>query len=217
MEVKLIDGTITHLNLSEKALAHFEDERNCTNHIMGQIKDNYFAGIVTKEDKVILDIGSNIGLFALHFSPFADRIICVEPTPSHMEIQKEILSGTNCEFEEAALSDHTGLANLALCDHNTTMNSLQFYFKDRIVVNSISLKSLCRKYSLTKVDLCKIDIEGSEWVAITEKTLEPIFNIINKIFIEVHPVDCRDEFKKKFEKVGYKVEYCKHDGLLCTK
>lgn len=217
MEVKLINGHIKFLNLSKEAQSHFDDERNCTSHMMDQIKDNYFEGIVTPNDKVILDIGANIGLFALHFTPYAERIICVEPTPSHMVIQKEILKDTICEFEEAALSDYTGIAPLDLCSHNTTMNSLKYISGKHIIVDSLTLKSLCRKYALTKVDFCKIDIEGSEWIAITEKTLEPVFDIIDKIFIEIHPPESRDEFKKRFEAVGYKVEYCKSDGLLCTK
>lgn len=217
MEIKLIDGSIKHLTLSEKSLSHFADEKNCTSHMMDQIKDNYFEGIVTKEDKVILDIGSNIGLFALHFSPYAERIICVEPTPSHMEIQKEILNGSICEFEDSALSDCTGLTSFTLCNHNTTMNSLKYVSGKHIVVESITLEDLCKKYSLSKIDFCKIDIEGSEWVAITEEALSPIFDIIDKIFLEVHPPERRDEMKAIFKAVGYKVEYCKIDGLLCTK
>lgn len=217
MEVKLIDGSVKFIPLSDAGISHFADGRNCTDHIMAQINDDYFAGIVTPWDEVILDIGSNIGLFALHFTPYGKRIICVEPTPSHMAIQKEILKGTICELEQSALSDYVGIATFDLCEDNTTMNSLSSDSEEHIIVNSVTLKSLCKKYSLTKVDFCKIDIEGSEYVAITEETLRPVFHIINKLFIEVHPPEKRDEFKTIFESVGYKVEYCKHDGLLCTK
>ena len=217
MEIKLIDGTKKTVNLSDVTTRHFADARSCVPHMMSQINDNYFEGIITKEDKVILDIGANIGLFALHFTPYAERIICVEPTPSHMAIQKEILKGTICEFEESALSDHTGIDKMFLCDENSTMNSLEIRSGERFSVNCLTLEDLCKKYSLTKVDFCKIDIEGSEWVAITKETLKPVFEIIDKAWIEVHPPESRGEFKRIFEAVGYKVEYCKHDGLLCTK
>lgn len=217
MEIKLIDGLVKFIPLSDEGVKHFADEKNCTSHTLDQIKDNIFEGMVSKNDKVILDIGSNIGLFSLHFLPYAERIISVEPTPSHMAIQKEILNGTICEFEESALSDYTGVAPFDLCDHNTTMNSLTYNSGNHIKVNCITLEDLCKKYSLSKIDFCKIDIEGSEWIAITEKTLKPVFNIIDKIFIEIHPPESRDIFKGMLESIGYNVVYFKTDGLVCTK
>jgi FkbM family methyltransferase len=217
MEVTLIDGTTKVLNLSPATKHHFEDPRNCISHMKAQIDNNYFEGIVTERDKVILDIGANVGLFALHFSPYAERIICVEPTPWFVDIQKEILEGEIYEYAEYALSSFTGSVYFNLCTHNSTMNSLEPREGAAFPVKCLTLNDLCKKYSLTKVDFCKIDIEGSEWVAITEETLKPVFNIINKIFVEVHPPERRTELKKVFEAVGYKVGYCKHDGLLCTK
>jgi FkbM family methyltransferase len=216
LEIKLIDGSTKDLNLSEAAKAYFEDEKNCVSHMLDQIKDNYFKDIVLSEDKVILDIGSNIGLFALHFTPYAERIISVEPTKSHMAIQKEILTGSVCEFEESALGDKTGIGHFSLCAFNSTMNGLTKVVGD-YTVNTFTLEDLCKKYELTKVDFCKIDIEGGEWLAITEETLKPVFNIIDKIFIEIHPPESRDRFKDIFISVGYSVAYHKCDGLICIK
>ena len=37
-------------------------------------------------DKVIIDLGANIGLVSMHLAPYADKIISVEPTPNHFDI-----------------------------------------------------------------------------------------------------------------------------------
>ena len=69
------------------------------------------------------------------------------------------------------------------------------------------------------VDFCKIDIEGSEMIAITEETLKPVYDKIDRMFIEVHSTYSGADVKweehliinrKKIEKildsVGYKYE-----------
>ena len=70
------------------------------------------------------------------------------------------------------------------------------------------LYDLCKKYNLTNVDFCKIDIEGSEDLAITAETVKPVNHIIKKFSIELHPrtLEMQDKYAAIFEESGYKVE-----------
>lgn len=233
--------TITHINhstseiniITDKAKQHFADPYNYTVEILAQFDQHLYENYITAKDKIILDIGANVGLFALHVLPYVERIVCVEPTPEHMEIQKELLDKytdtygqddlilpyDNIEHEQSALNSYTGKTTFNWCGINTTMNSLQSRGDRSFEVDCITLKDLCEKYSLTKVDLCKVDIEGSEWQAITAETLEPVKHIIDKYFIELHPPtqESQEQMKTVFEAVGYKVEKVYHDSLFCTR
>lgn len=220
MKIIQIDGTGLDFDISDSELAfHFANQYNYTDAILAQFKDNLYKQFIAPADRVILDIGANVGLFALHVMPYVDRIICVEPTPEHMSKQRKILTGYPVEHEEAALSDHTGETKFYWCGINTTMNSLQPRGDREFMVPCITLKDLCDKYKLQKVNFCKIDIEGSEWTALTPETIKPVYDTIDKIFVELHPPDSasQEKFKAVFEEAGYIVETFIHDSLFCHK
>lgn len=200
---------------------HFSDPYNYTKEIMDQFHWNYYKDLIPANASVVLDIGANVGLFALHVSTLQKlkRLICVEPTPEHMKLQREVLQHLPfIEHEEAALASHTGRTIFHWCGINTTMNSLQQRGDRSFEVNAITLEDLLNKYNLGSVDFLKIDVEGSEDVAITEETLRPVYGRIKKMFIELHPPtgESQDKFQKIFEAVGYKVERYVHDSLICT-
>jgi len=219
MEITKIDGTEEEIKaVSESAKNHLKDDRNYVPAILAQfIKDGY-SKFITKEDRVILDIGANIGLFALYVSPFAEKIVCVEPTPEHITIAKEILKGLPVEFEEAALSDRTGTVSFSRNPENSTTNAIGSS-PDSVTVKSLSLEDLCKLHNLTRVDFCKIDIEGGEWLAITPETLKPVYKLLNKVYIELHPCDqaARDKMTATFDTAGYVVKQNTYESLVCYK
>ncbi len=218
MKIKLIDGNYADVRMETPAVrAHFVDPYNYTDAILDQFEHSIYHEYLTADDKIILDIGANIGLFALHVSPYAEKIICVEPTPSHMAKQQEILKGLPVTHVEAALSNKVGEQDFHWCGINTTMNSLQDRHSGiKFKVKTTTLQELIRLVP-GNIDFCKIDIEGSEWQAITYDTLAVASAFIKKIFIELHPPNqhSQDYFKKIFEAVGYKVEVIIHDTLFC--
>lgn len=223
MNIKLINGQDQEIHSFGKDLAmHFADPHNYTKEILEQFNDSIYKDYIQPGDDVILDIGANVGLFALHVTPFAKKIICVEPTPSHMEKQKIILAPLKDKVihEEAALSDTIGTDKFHWCGINTTMNSLQDrHSGQHFLVRTVTLEWLCSTNNLKKVNFAKIDIEGSEWKAIQVHTVKPVYDIIDKIFIELHPPDqhSQEHFQAIFEEVGYKVERVIHDTLFCYK
>lgn len=211
--------------LNEQISNHFEDTRNCTREILHQtnqegIYDNY----IDANDKIVLDIGANIGLFAIHVSPYAEKIYCVEPTPSHVQILRDITKDfSNIEVIEAAISNESGVVDFYSFDSNTTMNSLIFRESLPITVKSYSLPDLMDELGLDKVDFCKIDIEGSEVIALNEEIISSISNRIKKLFIEFHWVGetsytvHRDRYSDIFKNHGYSVESVSVDAIYCYK
>ena len=222
--MKLIDGTYFEIDLTGIE-GHFNNPYNYTKEIIEQFDHDIYKGIVTKNDKIIIDLGANAGLFTLHVLPYAKKIICVEPTPEHVEVQLEVVNQGLKKFntvvfhEQAAINYYTGKANFHRCGINFTMNSLHHQNREQsFEVNCITLSDLLDKYNLDYVDFCKIDIEGGEDFAITTETLKACKGRIKKIFIELHPgtKDYQNKYKPIFEAAGFNVVFNYDDALICT-
>lgn len=215
--MRLIDGTHRELNIiSEQAQKHFADDNNYTKFIIAEWEDLPYSKYI-KPGSVILDIGANVGLFALHVKPYAKRIFCVEPTPQHMEIQRELLRPWDVNHEQAALNNYTGKTKFHLEPVNTTMNTIRS--DGNIEVDCITLKDLCDKYSLKTVDFCKVDIEGSEWQALTVERIKEVAGIIKAFFVELHPrtAEAQHDMAARFTEAGYMVELVDYNGsIYCT-
>lgn len=229
--MKQINGNVLELDLSDPELSeHFKNPYNYTKEIIEQFDHDIYKGIVTQTDKIILDIGANVGLFAFHTLPYYNRIVCVEPTPSHFSKLKKVLDQIDAlslnsgyvrgiQAENSALNSYTGKAKFHTCGINTTMNSLHYQNRDApIEVDCITLADLLDKYNLDRVDLCKIDIEGGEDIAITTDLLKACNGRIKKVFIELHPgtTESQDKFTKIFEDAGFVVKKNHNDALICT-
>lgn len=212
--MKLINGKSIELNIvSDAAKAHFAEPTNYTAFIIQEWEDLPYSKYINP-GSVILDIGANIGLFALHVAPYAKRLVCVEPTPQHMQIQKELIQ---VEHEQAALSDHPGRTRFHLEPVNTTMNTIRQ--DGGLEVDCITLLDLCNKYNLQTVDFCKVDIEGSEWQALTVERIKEVAGIIKAFFVELHPrtAEAQMDMAARFTEAGYMVELVDYNGsIYCT-
>lgn len=219
--MKLINGKEMDLLIySEAAKKHFEAENNYTAFILQEWEGLPYSKYI-KPGSVILDIGANVGLFALHVLPYVKKVVCVEPTPGHMQIQKELLkdnhtgSSAIVAHEQAALNYYTGKAKFRNEPVNTTMNTLR-ESPDAYDVDCITLKNLCEKHSLASVDFCKVDIEGSEWQALIVERIKEVSGIINFFFVELHPrsLESQVNMGERFEAAGYKVDMVDYNGSI---
>lgn len=218
--MKLIDGTIYEIPMDdEEVKQHFDNPHNYTQAIIDQFENNYYDFLAGKKDLTVLDIGANVGLFALHIAPIAKRLICIEPTPSHFSKLEKLTSHLpQVERWNFALAGSTGPQTFYQCEINTTMNSLQWRGDREIQVKGMTLPDLLG-HSDVHIDLCKIDIEGSEEFAITVDLVRQVYDRIDKIFIELHPPEETSQTKYAgiFALAGYKVKKYFHDSLLATK
>jgi FkbM family methyltransferase len=185
------------------------------------IYDRFFDG---KDGLTILDFGGNIGMFSLHVHDRAQAVYAIEPTPAHFAILSELTKPyENIKPMQYALGGKDEEVSFYICDENTTMNSLVNNYGKQIKVQAITVKSLVDKLGLSVVDFVKCDIEGSEMVAITVDTVEPVKDIVKSWFLEVHRTERgtheenRNVLKGVFEACGYTVEIIGFDTLYAYK
>ena len=226
INLRLINGSNYQINLDTEELKnHFDNRVNCTLEILHQFNNiNYYDNFISKDDKIILDIGGNIGLFSIHVSPYAEKIITLEPTPSHYKLLTKLTSNfKNIHPMKLALSNKSGTERFYTCEANSTMNSLLTRGHKYFDVNSISLEDLIKNNNLKKINFAKIDIEGSEVIALNEEVIKFISDKIDKVLIEFHDVGDglgyghRTRFGEYFEKSNYKINYFGPDGLFAYK
>lgn len=225
IKLKRIDGSIHNIHTSAPdVIAHFNNGANYTRTILDQFKDDYYKHFITKDDKVFLDLGANVGLFTLHVTPWATKIVSVEPTPSHFGVLTHLTS----QFEtvlrvQAAVADKTGKTTFYTCAGNTTTNSLlPSAGPTSFEVNCISLPDLLARAGTSSFDFIKIDIEGSELVFLTDANIKLLSEIANKLFIEFHPCAGKSQtahrnhyaalFSKYLKVIPYGI-----DALFCKK
>jgi FkbM family methyltransferase len=216
--INQVNGKTLKLNLNDDLQKHFDNPTNYAPTIINQINNDEFYKrfFVGKKDLVVLDIGANIGLFSLHVYPACKHIIAFEPTPSHYQKLEYLTSGTNVELRQKALSNTEGTTKFFLAAPNSTMNSLvQHYGNESLEVPCTTLSSILEQEQLDHVDFCKIDIEGSEMIAITHEEIAKVADKIARFYVEVHhtaSINGNDLTKNKpiltgiFEDNGYKIE-----------
>lgn len=85
---RLIDLTCA----DDRVNQHYMDPRNFVDAILHQtnVERIYERWFRHKQDLTVLDIGGNIGLFALHVEDTAKTVISVEPTPDHYDILSKL-------------------------------------------------------------------------------------------------------------------------------
>jgi FkbM family methyltransferase len=139
------------------------------------IKDNYYHLKPEQvKNKVIVDIGANIGAFSLLCSKWeAKRIIAFEPEPHNFQILQMniVLNSAKIEAHNQAVSKK----GWSMID-NASGHS-QIGRAVGIKVEVISLNDI----KINKIDLLKCDAEGGEYEIFedaTDKTLNKIDRII---------------------------------------
>ena len=161
--ITLADKSQIELNLSTPDLvSHFSNGVNYTGAILEQFNNReYYKQFVDESDKVMLDLGANVGMFAIYATPYCERIVCVEPTPSHFKLLNDLTASfKNIETMQCAVSPVDGFVTFYIEPNNTTMNSLVPRSGTPIMVEGLTLKSIMKRANIEKVDFVKMDIEG---------------------------------------------------------
>ena len=200
--------------------SYYSDSRSWIQTIIEQIKTDkiYDDYCKDKKDITILDLGANVGLVSLYLSDIASKILAVEAGPKQIELLKQNCKNEkNIEIIEAAISGKNEDVTFFMKPDNNTTNSLiqsNSNTEYSITVKGITIPKLLEEHNIEKVDFCKIDIEGSEMVALTEDIIKQFYDKIDFIFLEVHatnPINWRQDLRQNlvklynlFEKCGYK-------------
>lgn len=208
--------------LSHDMKKHFDVPINHAHTILGQINRGMYAKwFEGKANLRCVDFGANVGLVSLYMLPACKELYCVEPTPNHYNLLKELLDNNNPDkctihYSDAAL--HSANEKVVFMTGHSTENkitSVDGYGNGKIEVQGLTLSTFLSVSGADRmgeiIDFCKVDIEGGEIFALTNEELKKTRGKVRTFFVECHPSQnysmesCVDELTKRFKKNGYKV------------
>ena len=168
----------------------------------------------TTPEPVIIDCGSNIGMSILYFKDLFPKakISGFEANPNTYKLLKKNVETNNLQdvqLYNVALSDHDGEISFFISENiGTLVGSTR---SDR--GGSVELKCVASKLSdhikhFDKIDLIKMDVEGSEHLIIKDLVESSCMKIADQFLVEYHHHINNDpsmlaDFLKKFETSGF--------------
>ena len=181
---------------------------------------NYFFQSQT-DTPLIIDCGANIGVSMLYFKhlfPNA-QVHCFEPNPDTFQILEKNKAENHLNgvfLNLLALSNQTGeIAFYTSGDAATLVSSLNSKRggNQRILTPTMRLSDYLKGFE--KVDLLKIDVEGSEWAIVEDLDATHCFDKIDQLIVEYHhkiegEVSQFSQFLKIFEDNGFEYNLTTH-------
>ena len=137
--------------------------------------------------RFIVDAGANVGFSALRFQrefPGA-TIVGLEPEPRNIiQFKKNCGPYSNIVLDEGALwSINTRLRIRSL---DADQDGFQVEESEHGDVEAISVDEVMRRHHLPRIDLLKVDIEGSEKVVFSHPDAKYWLRSIGMIMVETH-------------------------------
>ena len=162
--------------------------------------DNQYKINFDKKAKVVIDGGTNIGLFSIKIKNEIPnvKIICIEPDAENFLLAKQNLASySNIYFENAGLWNED--TKLKVYDKHNCGKWGMVVEEDKIngTVDAISINSLLAKYDIDFIDVLKLDIESSE-KQLFSKNYQDWLPKVKLIIIEFH-----DGFEKGCSKTFF--------------
>jgi len=187
-----------------------------------ELEHKYILEKILKPEMNVLDIGANIGYYALMELNLIGRngkLIAVEPSKTNVSLLRKNLklnSKENVEIHEAAISDKNSIKEFHLSSQsnlNTFHNigtGVEHLSGETINVNTMTLEKVLGG---RKVNLIRMDVEGHE-VEILNSLVNSYEKIIKKpmVLFETHLSRYNEEhnFQKTLNdlfKLGYYIDY----------
>jgi FkbM family methyltransferase len=155
---------------------------------------------------VIVDVGANLGFFALFMaSQLPDaRIFAYEPLPTnfkHLQRHFRLNNGKALVAENKAVAGEKGSLDLYYNPDvsYTPLASLRTDFEDtntsRVTVEAVSLPDIFASNRLDRIDLLKLDCEGAEY-DILYRCPDSLLQKVRLMAMETHPGTKANENKE---------------------
>lgn len=175
-----------------------------------QIYAPFFTG---KRDLIVVDIGQNIGLFSYYASPYASRVIGLEPSTMHQETIKTMIKYnklTNVEVLPYAISNVNAKKTFHLTGNNTAFTLIDVGQNDPTEeVEAITIEKLFKIAKIDHIDILKLDCEGEESKVVTSEEFKKYAPKIKVIVFEFHDWTEMNQaqFQHALEDAGYTVKW----------
>ena len=231
MIIKTFKGNTKKIT-DKETLEFFIDDKNYVKSTIRQIYDEkIYDSILNRlieknQVKKMIDCGANVGLFSFYCSDVFDKIYSFEPSDIHFNICNNILPD-NVILKKLAISNRSGTVDFYINNANSTTNSLIGDFGgNKISCNSTSINEFIYINKIDVIDFIKIDIEGSEVIALDNEFFNMTCNKLNNIYIETHNTFQQngkdssanaDYFQDKLSSIGFNVQRINIDSLFAEK
>lgn len=152
----------------------------------------FYRNILGADNRLIFDIGANVGDHTHIFAKLSDKVVSVEPDNTNAHILKKRFSERKVVVLQKAVSDTPGIAELHIETNGSAYNTLSdkwvniledkdltrydhpTKFSDKVEVETVTLDSLIREHG--RPDFIKIDVEGFE-LKVVKGLTTPVPNI----------------------------------------
>lgn len=145
------------------------------------------------------------------------KILAFDPTPRSAKWVKENISTSKFKLVDKAVSGKKGVIELYLprdVSHVSASSSSSKHLSEiAIPVQSVNLAGIIREYELTRIDLLKMDIEGSEYEVIPDICKLKSRLMPRQLLVEFHhnfsgiPKKRTKDSLKMLSSLGYKVAW----------
>jgi len=175
-----------------------------------------------REGMYVLDIGANIGYYALMEAKNVKthgHVWAIEPSPDNTWFLKKniAINGLdNITVHKVAIGDEIGTIYLEVCEEAPNLNRVSLHktkgSTKKIPAEIVTLDEFVRRNDIEKVDFMRFDVEGFECRIVKggKKTLD---KYSPKIFLEIHPTkikeynDTLESMLKELSKFDYHIKY----------
>jgi FkbM family methyltransferase len=209
---------IKQLSIKTKGLRHRVVCRVCTSDIFEYerlLGQNQVPLELPIRPEFIVDAGANAGFSVLRFEkqfPGA-KIIAIEPEKSNiLQFKKNCAMYPNIALEEKALWATNSRLRIRSLD--VGLNAFQVQEDESGDVQALSMNEVMIRHHLPRIDLLKMDIEGSEKVVFSHASAKNWLQFVRMILVETHDSieeGCTDAVERaleaKFDFKGHIDEY----------
>lgn len=199
-------------------------QAGCTKYIIKEIFQNQTyrrPGFELKPTDTVVDIGGNVGVFALWAAGQVRRVVSVEPTSAIDCLAQSLeLNGIlNVSIVRSAVSDKAGILKLLQypgfsgVSHAAAFKPAKwgqrlikfFWAKDhekpiRISCPCVTLEEVLRQSGIEHVDFLKVDCEGGEY-AIFDSISDETLARISRIALEFHEIHASHDHRRIVERL----------------
>ena len=162
-------------------------------------------------ESIVVDVGAHVGGYTIRACKKVKQVISIEPYGASAEILKQNIKLNSCNnvyILQKAISDRKGYGRLKIYPGQEAMSTLNE--DGNIIVETDTLDNIIQDLGINRIDFLKIDIEGSEAVAI--RGMKYTLKITKNIMIEVRPET--EYVIKEIEKNSFKVVDCVDHGNI---
>jgi len=169
--------------------------------VVKEVLSGEYRKLCLQKQDIVLDLGSNIGMFALYANDKVKQIICFEPESDNYNLSLENLKLNN--INNVIVNNAAVVGNDDKQRHfsiNTKKNKgahslVSKRGRDATVVQCENINTIIDTYNPTCI---KMDVEGGEYEILP--AIKDWTNI-NQIILEFHHAHLNDTTKEKFHKI----------------